>query len=92
MRDALIKRAAPAARSAEGDQETYFRLSLFSAEKTRLLQRLEEIRAQQAALQKRLELVDGQMQKLQDGLGESATSSRFSNAYGYRWNEVELEY
>ncbi len=90
MRDVVIRRAAPIGRSADGDKETYFRLSLFSAERTRIQQRLDDLQAQQEALRKRLELVDGQIQKLQSGLGGS--DGGFVEAYRSRWYEVELEY
>lgn len=88
MRDVVIRRATPIGRSADGDKEAYFRLSLFSAERTRIQQRLDDLHAQQEVLRKRLELVDGQMQKLQSGLG----SSEGVEAYRPRWHEVELEY
>jgi len=90
MRDVTIRRAAPIGRLADRDKETYFRLSLFSAEKARIRQRLDDLQAQQEVLRKRLDLVDGQMQKLQSGLGGS--DGGLVETYRSCWQEVELEY
>lgn len=91
MRDVMARRATPAAKAGDGDQEAYFRLSLFSAERTRIRGRLDELQAQQNALRRRLEIVEAQMQKLQAGLvSRSAESS--ADAVRSPWNEIELEY
>ncbi|MCH9730887.1 MAG: hypothetical protein K0U84_14625 [Actinomycetia bacterium] len=92
MRDILSKRAAPAGTLADGDQEAYFRLSLFSAEKTRIRRRLDDLQEQQEILRKRLELVDRQIQKLQQGQGGEDGTPQFRDDDRSRWNEVELEY
>lgn len=90
MRDVISRRATPVGRSTGGDQEAYFRLSLFSAERTRIRQRLGELQSQQDVLRKRLEVVEIQMAKLQDGLG--GTPSALGDASRSPWNEIELEY
>lgn len=90
MRDVVIRRATPVGRAADGDQEAYFRLSLFSAERTRIRQRLSDLQTQQDALRKRLDLIEVQMQKLQSGL--SGPDAGLSDPYRPRWNEIELEY
>jgi hypothetical protein len=91
MRDVVIRRATPLGRSGEGDQEAYFRLSLFSAERTRIRARLEELNSQEHTLRKRLELIETQMQKLQAGLAER-TAEGSSSIVRSPWNEIELEY
>ena len=77
-------------RSAGDDQDAYFRLSLFSAEKTRILQRLNDLQSQQGVLRKRLDIVEIQMRKLQSGLG--GAGSGVADAVRSSWNEIELEY
>jgi len=91
MRDVVIRRATPLGRSGGGDQEAYFRLSLFSAERSRIHARLEELKSQEHTLRKRLELIETQMQKLQSGLAER-TAEGSSDTVRSAWNEIELEY
>lgn len=91
MRDVVAKRASPAARSSDGDQEAYFRLSLFSAERTRIRQRLDELQAQEHTLRRRLEVIEAQMLKLQSGLN-SRIGEGSGDAIRSPWNEIELEY
>ena len=91
MRDVVIRRATPLGRSSDGDQDAYFRLSLFSAERSRIRSRLEELKSQENTLRKRLELIEGQMQKLQTGLAER-TPETSGDASRSAWNEIELEY
>lgn len=91
MRDVVIRRATPLGRSSDGDQEAYFRLSLFSAERSRIRSRLEELKSQEHTLTKRLELIEAHMQKLQAGLAER-TAEGSGEAIRSPWNEIELEY
>ncbi|MDP4013254.1 MAG: hypothetical protein U0990_03555 [Candidatus Nanopelagicales bacterium] len=94
MQDSLLKRAVPAAKTAEDNRTVYFQLSLFSAEKDRLEQRLRDLRSKQENILGRLKTVDGQIKKLQASLSSAPGSAGREGLAGTwrAWNEVDIEY
>lgn len=94
MRDAMAKRTT---KGKDNSQETYFRLSALSGERTRLANQLDGLRAKERLTLKRLGQVDQQIAGLRRTLdqesGQKRGGSSGSPGCGHpSWTEVELRY